>query len=67
MVTEWELWACANQLVGQHGRRAQLKIAERLLELEVAGDVEGHCTCIPTSERVTKLLREKPAPDEAVH
>ena len=65
-ISDWELWAVANRLVEEDGRRASLKVAERLLELEAAGDMEGHITWLMIGERVTKLLRQKPAPGEAV-
>jgi len=65
-ISDWELWAVANRLVEEDGRRAHIEVAERLLELEAAGDVEGHITWLMIGERVTKLLRERPAPREAV-
>jgi hypothetical protein len=63
-VTEWELWACANQLVKQHGRGALTEAGQRLLELEAAGDVEGHITWTLILERIIELLQEAPKPGE---
>jgi hypothetical protein len=65
-LNDLELWAVANRLVGGHGRRAHLNVAERLLELEAAGDVDGHIAWLMIGERVTKLLRDKPAPGEVL-
>jgi hypothetical protein len=33
-ISDWELWAVANRLVEEDGRRAHIEVAERLLELE---------------------------------
>jgi hypothetical protein len=66
MLSEWELWACANQQVKQHGRGALTKAGQRLLELEVAGDVEGHITWTLILKRIVKLLRKEPDEGESV-
>ena len=65
-LTDRELWACANQLVEQHGRGAVIKGGERLLDLEAAGDVEGHNAWVMIRERITKLLREAPGMTKTV-
>jgi hypothetical protein len=65
-LSEWELWACANQQVKEHGRGALTKAGQRLLELEAAGDVEGHITWTLILERIIKLLRKEPGPGETV-
>lgn len=66
MISDCELWACANRLVEQHGRSAVSKAGERILELEAARDVEGHSAWVMILERIVKLLREEPAPGERV-
>jgi hypothetical protein len=66
MLSDWELWACANQLVEQHGQGAPLEAMTRIFELGEAGDKDGHIAWCMIAERVRKLLREKPAPGEAV-
>jgi hypothetical protein len=66
MLSDWELWACANQLVEQHGRRAPLEAMTRIFELGEAGDKDGHIAWCMIAERVRKLLREKPGPGEKV-
>jgi hypothetical protein len=38
----------------------------RIFELGEAGDKDGHIAWCMIAERVRKLLREKPAPGEAV-
>jgi hypothetical protein len=65
-VTEWELWACAQQLVKQHGRGAVMKAAERMFEFEAAGDVEGHSAWVMILQRIVKLLRKTSEPGDTV-
>ena len=36
-----ELWACANEVVRQHGDRAPMFVAERIGAMVLAGDVAG--------------------------
>ncbi len=40
-LSDWELWACAAEVVHQHGERAQIHVAERIGALALAGDVAG--------------------------
>jgi hypothetical protein len=42
MLNDWELWACANRLVEQHGRGAISKAGERILEMTAKGDQAGY-------------------------
>jgi hypothetical protein len=65
-LTEWELWACANQLVEQHGTGAVARVGERIRDLEAAGDVAGHSAWMLILERVIKLLQKKPGFGERV-
>ncbi len=65
-LTDWELWACANRLVQQHGRGAISHAGGRILDLAAAGDQEGHATWLAILDRIRKLLDDKPAPGERV-
>jgi hypothetical protein len=38
---DWELWACAQQVIKQHGAKAPLHVATRIGELATAGDMDG--------------------------
>ncbi|PTQ12976.1 hypothetical protein CLG96_02195 [Sphingomonas oleivorans] len=40
-LTDWELWACAQQVIKTHGDRAPAFVAERIEALAVAGDYLG--------------------------
>jgi hypothetical protein len=54
-VTDWELWACANQVRAQHGEGAFAVIGERLAAMEQAGDKEGYRVWSEIAVRVAKL------------
>jgi len=41
VLTDWELWACANETMVQHGDRAPFVAAVRIAELSVHGDNAG--------------------------
>ena len=56
MISEWELWACANHIHGQHGIGAPRVIAERIEALAQAGDQAGVATWQAIAERYTKLV-----------
>jgi hypothetical protein len=64
ILTDRELWACAHELVEQHGRGAVLKAGERILDLEADGDVAGHTAWMMILERIVKLLRKEPEAGE---
>ena len=57
MISEWELWACANELVKQHGRGAVKHAGTRRLELEAGGDEAGAVTWGLITIKVVELLR----------
>lgn len=40
-LSEWELWACANQVHKLHGKNAPVHVAEQLGALALAGDEAG--------------------------
>ena len=55
MITEWELWACAQQVLTQHGDRAVEHVAERVAYLAIAGDMDGVATWRRIAERIDQL------------
>lgn len=55
MITDRELWACANTLIAQHGDRVDAVIAERVAALAVAGDEAGVRTWRAIADRVDGL------------
>jgi hypothetical protein len=65
-LTEWELWACANELVKQHGREAIVKASLRRIELHDQGDEAGAEAWHMIELRVIKLL-QKPAAASTRH
>jgi hypothetical protein len=40
-MTDWELWACAHQVLSQHGERAPVFIAERISAMVLADNLDG--------------------------
>lgn len=41
MLSDWELWACANRVLQSHGKNASLHAAEQIEALTRAGDADG--------------------------
>jgi hypothetical protein len=41
MLSEWELWACANRVLQTHGEDAVFHAAEQIGALVLQGDAEG--------------------------
>lgn len=64
MLTEWELWACANHYVQQHQLDAPILAAIRADELLVAGDFDGARNFQAIVRRINQLLE---TPDGLVH
>jgi hypothetical protein len=60
MMVEWELWACANAVLQQHGDGAPVHVAERIGALALAGDMAGVETWKQIAARVQRLS-EPPA------
>ena len=56
MISDWELWACANHMHGQHGTDAPRLIAEQIETLTRASDQAGVATWQAIAERHTKLV-----------
>lgn len=54
MLSDWELWACANQVLQIHGDQGPRYIAEQIGALVLAGDRDG----IETWKAIAKRLAE---------
>jgi len=55
MLSEWELWACANQVLLTHGENASLHVAEQIGALVLEGDAEGIRTWQAIAARIAQL------------
>lgn len=56
-ITEWELWACAQQVLTQHQDGADDFVAERIASLQDAGDDTGIATWRAIDQRLKQLRR----------
>jgi hypothetical protein len=54
-IPEWELWACADATLRQHGEQAALFVAGRIGALVLAGDEAGVETWKAIGRRVVEL------------
>ena len=66
MVTEWELWAAANEVVRQHGGEAATFAAARQVVLAEAGDAVGARAWLQIGKCIVELQRDRPWPGEKV-
>ena len=55
-ISEWELWACAQQVIKQHGAKAPAHVATRIGELAAVGDIKGVEAWRSIAERVDQLI-----------
>ncbi len=62
MLSEWELWACANEAIRQHGFDAPIHAAMRADELLEAGDLDGSQAWRLIMHRISDLLKEPAEP-----
>jgi len=60
-LSDWELWACAAEVIRRHGNGAQLHVAERIGSLGLAGDVAGVHAWKLIAQRVDQLSRSPEA------
>lgn len=67
MISERELWACAAEVMRQHGDGVELFVAERIGALALEGDAEGIRTWKAIARRVVALKAELPADDSGAH
>jgi hypothetical protein len=58
MLTEWELWACANHFVEKHQADAPIMAAMRADELLAEGDFDGVRAFNAIVRRINQLLEE---------
>ena len=65
MIDDREIWACANQLIKQHGADAWFAAAQRADELYADGKLDGHRTYVRILSRMKQL--EQMAPAGSVH
>jgi hypothetical protein len=56
LLSDWELWACAQHYVAQHGDDAAVMAAFRCDQLLDAGDHEGARNYQVIIERINELL-----------
>ena len=56
MITQWELWACANHYIREHGDDAPIVAAMRADELLAEGDLDGSRTFQSIVRRINQLL-----------
>ena len=54
-MTDWELWACANQMLVQHGDDAAVQAAFRADALLEADDRSGHAVWCAIVSRIEQL------------
>jgi hypothetical protein len=62
MLSDRELWACANQVFQIHGDRSPLYIAEQIGALALSGDYEGIDTWKAIAQRLAGLVGLDAAP-----
>jgi hypothetical protein len=66
MISDHELWACANYVLNHHGPDVDRFIAERMSALAAAGDHAGTQAWSAIAERVDRL-RQMPPPQQFRH
>lgn len=57
MFSDWELWACANEMIRRHGADAAIHAAMKADELLEAGEHQGASTWRLIVHRVNELQR----------
>ncbi len=62
-LSDWELWACAAEVIRQHGDKAPIHVAERIGSLAIAGDVAGVQAWKVIAKRVDELSRSPGTPN----
>jgi hypothetical protein len=66
VISDWELWARASQVLQQHADRTDEHIASRVAELALAGDEEGVSAWKAIALRVD-TLRDSLGEGAAIH
>lgn len=60
-LSDRELWACANEVLRQHGDRAPVHVAERIGTLALAGDAAGVEAWKCIAQRLEQLNKTGPS------
>ena len=55
-MTDWEIWACAQQVIKQHGAKAPVQVAAMIGEMAAAGDFDGVQTWQAIAAKVDQLM-----------
>ncbi len=58
MISDWELWAAANEVIRQHGDEAPVFAATRQVELGEAGDAAGSRAWLQIGLKIIELRRD---------
>ena len=56
VLSDWELWACANEQLRQHGENAAIFAAMRADELLKSGDQDGVNNWLLIIDRIEQLM-----------
>ena len=62
ILSDWELWACANETIRQHGFDAPIHAAMRADELLERGDLDGARAWRLIVHRINELIAKPDAP-----
>ena len=65
MLSDWELWACANHVLQTHGDQAPVHVADQIGALALVGDEAGIRTWQAIAERIVQLSSN--ASDKPMH
>ncbi len=55
-LSEWELWACANKMIEQHGADAPIHAAMKADDMLERGDIDGHSVWMQIMHRIDEML-----------
>lgn len=55
MLTDWELWACANQVLQMQGENSPWYVADQIGALALDGDADGIATWQEIAKRLSQL------------
>jgi len=59
MLSDWELWACANHVLQTHGDKSPLHVAEQIGALALANDQAGIRAWQAIAERIVQLTANR--------
>jgi hypothetical protein len=62
-MTDWELWACAHQVLSTHGERAPAFIAERIGAMVLANNLDGMRVWKEIARRAADLMLPPSSPN----